>query len=191
MARNNFFNLFFNPFTKEVKQLAYGPEECRNIPCVGFSHPLTSPECVVIELHHTSDDMTVYMTRLGKKEWEEFSFEDCYFCFVNVSPCFHNGAFYYLNNKGELGIFKVVGEEDILWEEIVKPLPPFEISLYKIDPGGYYKCFLVECNGSLLLVFECAFGNWVQVFKLDESKMTWLQVESLENWRVPRPGVQP
>ncbi|XP_057431989.1 uncharacterized protein LOC130724714 [Lotus japonicus] len=176
LAVNTFCNMFFNPFTKEVKELAYGPapeQRRRDILSLGFSHPPTSSECVIVELRGFTD-MTVHTTCLGEEEWEEVYFEESKFIRASLNPCFHNGAFYYLNNDGKLG-FVNVGDEDIYWEECEKPDAP------RCARTDYYKCYLVECNGSLLSVFEGYLGNWVRVFKLDETDMQWVKVNSLEN----------
>ena len=103
LAGDGFSNLFFNPFTTEVKQLAYGPTPRRNTSGIGFSHPPTSSECVVVELVGYTD-MTIHTTSLGKDEWKGAEFEECEFQLSNIRPCFHNEAFYYLSREGKLEI---------------------------------------------------------------------------------------
>ncbi|XP_057428625.1 uncharacterized protein LOC130722052 [Lotus japonicus] len=177
LSINTFSNMFFNPFTKEAKQLAYGPalEVWKNTLLMGFSHPPTSSECVVVELQQKKcSQLTVHYTCLGQGEWKGTTFVGCDFEPTNISPCFYDGEFYYLSSReGKLGILEVVGKEDICWRENNKML--------NAPCKDYYKCFLAECNGSLLSVFENPFENWVRVFKLNESEMTWTRVKSLGN----------
>ncbi|XP_057432634.1 uncharacterized protein LOC130725421 [Lotus japonicus] len=181
LSVNTFSNIFFNPFTKEVKQLAYGPaskqygptpkQVWKNTPLMGFSHPPTSSKCVVVELQDFYQP-TVHTTWLGKGKWKESIFRGRHFHSTNISPCFHNEAFYYLSRNGKLGILKLAGKKKIFWREYKKLNAPCR---------GYYKCFLVESNDSLLFVFENPFENWVRVFKLNESEKTWTGVKSLGN----------
>ncbi|KAJ1407909.1 F-box protein [Sesbania bispinosa] len=166
------FSFFFNPFTKQAVLYKYGPKTNRDARWIGFSHPPTSPECTVVEFGKIGPcaTMMAHISRLGEDEWGRLHFEDCNFPIYNISPVFHKRAFYYLSKKGKLGVIKV--EENISWKELEKPHAPCT---------DYLNSFLVECNGNLLSVFEGPFGKWVRVFKLNESKMTWIKVKSLEN----------
>ena len=47
--------------------------------------------------------------------------------------------------------------------------------------SGCDQNYLVECDGELFSVFVGDMRKWVQVFKLNESKMTWIKVENLGN----------
>ncbi|RHN72321.1 hypothetical protein MtrunA17_Chr2g0286391 [Medicago truncatula] len=58
------------------------------------------------------------------------------------------------------------------WKELEEPQAPC---------NKYFNNFLVECDGNLLAVFEISLGKGVKVFELNESTMTWIKVESLEN----------
>ncbi|XP_058777033.1 uncharacterized protein LOC131651384 [Vicia villosa] len=94
------------------------------------------------------------------------------FPLYNISPALHNGLFYYLSIKGKLAVIEATRGEEPKWKELVEPQSPCT---------GFFDSFLVECNGSLLSVFECCYRKWVKVFKLNESTMRWIKVESLNN----------
>ncbi|XP_058777030.1 uncharacterized protein LOC131651382 [Vicia villosa] len=94
------------------------------------------------------------------------------FPLYHISPALHNGLFYYLSIKGKLAVIEATRGEEPKWKELVEPQAPCT---------GFFDSFLVECNGSLLSVFECSYRKWVKVFKLNESTMRWIKVESLNN----------
>ncbi|XP_057428483.1 uncharacterized protein LOC130721913 [Lotus japonicus] len=178
MVVNKHSSFFFNPFAKEQeKPPANVPlTDVLNTRCIAFSHPPASPKCVVVELQripYCQTPMIAHVTYPGRKEeWDRLFFEDPNFSLYNISPVFHKGSFYYLNEEGKLGVLKLAGEEDIDFDELEKPSAPCT---------GYDNSFLAECNGDLLTVFEGCFGEWVRVFRLNEATMTWVQVKSLEN----------
>lgn len=187
IAVNKRYSFFFNPFAKEqeIRPLPYAPVGYfLNTRCMAFSHPPTSSECAIVALEwmppFENDQLTVNITYPGKDEWSDSTFGVFGFPLYNNSPVFHNRAFYYFNEKGKMGVLKGGGAEGVgegEWEEVSldeldKPDAPFT---------NYYNNFLVECNGNLLSVFEGHFGKYVRVFKLNESEMTWIEVENLEN----------
>ncbi|KAL5056745.1 hypothetical protein RYX36_028349 [Vicia faba] len=166
---------FFNPFTKQVVLPALR-FSIRNTRCVGLSHRPTSSECVIVDL-----DKPVFSSRLVAYTyipservwgWDKVSFEKIEFPLYNISPALHNGLFYYLSIKGKLAVIEAPRGEIAKWKELVEPQAPCT---------GFFNSFLVECNGNLLSVFECSSRKWVQVFKLNESTMRWIKVESLNN----------
>ncbi|XP_058724904.1 uncharacterized protein LOC131596308 isoform X2 [Vicia villosa] len=165
---------FFNPFTKQVLPLPIGEKPIMNNRCVGMSHSPTSYECVVVEYDKlsSSDPMeTVCVHRLGDNFFGLFSFEERKLSLCNVSPVFHNGSFYFLTITGKLAVLQVTGEI-YTWKQLEEPESPF---------GHNFNNFLVECDGNLLAVLKNDFAYEVEVFKLNESTMTWVEVESLEN----------
>ncbi|RHN73085.1 hypothetical protein MtrunA17_Chr2g0294691 [Medicago truncatula] len=89
----------------------------------------------------------------------------------NISPIYHNGLFYCLSMKGKLRVIEATREK-INLKEIEGPQAPY---------NKHFNNFLLECDGNLLAVLESSFGKGVKVFKLDESTMTWMKVESLKN----------
>ncbi|CAK8533971.1 unnamed protein product [Lathyrus sativus] len=165
---------FFNPFTKQVLPLPIGYKAFRNDRCVGMSHSPTSYECVVVEFDKISSSVPLMIScvhHLGDNVTGFFVLEDGELPLCNVSPAFHNGSFYFLTLTRKLAVVKV-SRETYTWKELEEPQAP---------RSSYFKNFLVECDGNLLAVFESHFGYGVQVFKLNESTMTWIKVESLKN----------
>uniref|UniRef100_A0A2N9F8U2 KIB1-4 beta-propeller domain-containing protein n=1 Tax=Fagus sylvatica TaxID=28930 RepID=A0A2N9F8U2_FAGSY len=173
---------FFNPFTQVILPLAeLSGDKPRNFSCIGFSSSPISSECVVIEFDkHMSleesggDEFVLESSRLGEDHWDTNFFDDDDFFFNDNSPVFYRGAFYCLGKKGNLGLLKLNDEEEYTWKVLTQPKPPCL--------SGYHQNFLVECDGELLSVFVGCLGKWIQVFKLNESKMTWIGVESLGNY---------
>ncbi|GMY31273.1 f-box/kelch-repeat protein [Fagus crenata] len=173
---------FFNPFTQVILPLAeLSGDKPRNFSCIGFSSSPISSECVVIEFDKQmsleesgGDEFVLESSRLGEDHWDTNFFDDDDFFFNDNSPVFYRGAFYCLGKKGNLGLLKLNDEEEYTWKVLTQPKPPCL--------SGYHQNFLVECDGELLSVFVGCLGKWIQVFKLNESKMTWIRVESLGNY---------
>lgn len=165
------FQVFFNPFTKEVLPLPFEHKGITNIGCFGMSHSPTSSKCVTVELDKmTSPTTTAYVHLLWEGGRGLITFEGTKFPLYNISPAFHNGLFYFLSVTGKLAVIEATRER-ISWKELEEPPTPC---------SSYFNNFLVECDGNLLAVFEGPLHKGVQVFKLHESTMTWIKVESLK-----------
>ncbi|WJX22561.1 hypothetical protein P8452_11852 [Trifolium repens] len=170
-AVNQEYQVFFNPFTKEVLPLH---KPIWNIKCFGMSHSPTSYKCVIVELNERYERSTIrtaFLHYLSKGRCRLIKYEDEKFPIFNVGPTFHNGIFYFLNVTGNLAVMEVTGEE-ISWKILEKPQAPCR---------SHFNNFLVECDGNLLSIFENPFAKEVQVFKLNEDTMTWMTVKSLKN----------
>ncbi|WJX22669.1 hypothetical protein P8452_11952 [Trifolium repens] len=166
------YQVFFNPFTKEVLPLPFGNKEISNIRCFGMSHSPTSYECVTVELIKINTITTAYVHHLREgRQHNIIEFEESKFPLFNISPAFHNGLFYFLSVTGNLAVIEVIREE-IRLKVLQKPQAPC---------SSHFNNFLVECDGNLLSVFESPFAKGVQVFKLNEYTMTWMKVKSLKN----------
>jgi hypothetical protein len=170
-VNNTKFQVFFNPFTKEVFRLPLLHKGIWNIRCFGMSDSPTSSKCVIVELVKGLSTITTAYINFMNRDYRHFTFESTKFPHYNVSPVFHNGLFYFLSKSGKLAVIEATGE-NIRWivlEELQAPC------------STCFKNFLVECDGNLLSVFESPFAKGVQVFKLNESTMTWMKVKSLKN----------
>ncbi|CAJ2658526.1 unnamed protein product [Trifolium pratense] len=165
------YQVFFNPFTKEVLPLPSGNKRISNIRCFGMSHSPTSYECVTVELIKIKNITTAHVHQLREGRHRLINFEDKKFPLFNINPAFHNGLFYFLSVTGKLAIIEEKGEE-ISWKILEKPQAPC---------SSHFNNFLVECDGNLLTVFESPFAKGVQVFKLNDDTMTWMKVTSLKN----------
>jgi hypothetical protein len=169
------FQVFFNPFTKEVLKFPFGNKEIWNIRCFGMSHSPTSSECVTVELHKNVAPTTMaYLHFLQEGECQRVRCDHKRFPLFkyNISHAFHNGLIYFLSVKGKLSVIKVT-RENISWKLFEKIQAPCS--------SRYFNSFLVECDGNLLSVFESPFAKGIQVFKLNENTMTWMKVTSLKN----------
>ncbi|PNY00211.1 F-box protein [Trifolium pratense] len=170
------YQVFFNPFTKEVLPLPFGNKQILNIRGFGMSHSPTSNECVTVELIKLSKMATeAYVHHLQEGQCHRIEIEDGQFPLFNTNPTFHNGLFYYLGVTGKLAVIEVKGEV-VSWKILEKPPQALQVPC-----SGHLNNFLVECDGNLLAVFESPFAKGVKVFKLNEDTMTWMKVESLEN----------
>nr|XP_043632745.1 uncharacterized protein LOC122603945 [Erigeron canadensis]XP_043632746.1 uncharacterized protein LOC122603945 [Erigeron canadensis] len=157
---------FFNPFTNDLRLL---PKTglCMSTYC--FSHPPTSPDCMVVGFAHEKV-LIHYVAR--EPSWHLFDLDTesqfrsiCYLTF-------HETDLYALYETGELMVFKDLGEEDISWE-ILKTDAPRSCSE---SPAQY---FLVKGDQHLLLVVMGSFGKLIEVFKLNDSTQEWEKVNGL------------
>ncbi|CAJ2658430.1 unnamed protein product [Trifolium pratense] len=173
VAVNNIgFQVFFNPFTKEVSGHPIFHKEIWNIRCFGMSDSPTSSKCVMVELVKELPTITkAYINFAEGGGYRQFTFESTIFPHYNISPAIHNGSFYFLSITGKLASIEVT-RENIIWKVLEELQAPCSTC---------FNNFLVECDGNLLSVFESPFAKGVQVFKLNESTMTWMKVKSLNN----------
>jgi hypothetical protein len=171
VALHQKYQVFFNPFTKEVLPLPFGNKKISNIRCFGMSHSPTSSECVAVELKKRYTITTAFVHRLREERCRFIEFEDRKFHLFNISVAFHNGLFYFLSVTGKLAVLEVIREE-ISWKVLEEPQAPC---------SSHFNNFLVECEDNLLSVFESPFAKGVQVFKLNEDTMTWMKVKSLKD----------
>ncbi|WJX27119.1 hypothetical protein P8452_15974 [Trifolium repens] len=170
-VNNTSFQVFFNPFTKEVFRLPIFHKRIWNIRCFGMSDSSTSSKCVIVELVKGLSTVTTAYINFMERGYEHFTFESRTFPHYNISPAFHNGLFYFLSITGKLAVIEVT-KENIRWKVLEELQAPCSTC---------FNNFLVECDGNLLSVFESDFAKGVQVFKLNESTMTWMKVKSLKN----------
>ncbi|CAK8531067.1 unnamed protein product [Lathyrus sativus] len=167
---NKEFQVFFNPFTKQMLPLSHKIIE--NTSCFGMSHSPTSSECVTVHMNKEFLSNTEgFLQHLWDRSRGLFSFKDKEFHVYNVSPAFHNGLFYFLSRTGNLAVVEATTEH-YNWKVLKEPQAPCNTC---------FNNFLVECDGNLLSVFESPMAKGIQVFKLNESTMTWIKVESLKN----------
>lgn len=163
----------YNPFTQVILRLPLCLSSIETCTSIGISSPPCTSECVLVVIQKKM----VAFCMLGGTVWRG-KFIKTDFLIDDNSPVFYRGAFYCLGQKGNLAILKLNDEEQegpfaVTFNVLTKPKPPCT---------GYIQNFLVECDGELLSVFVGPFGKWVRVFKLNESKMTWIRVESLGDY---------
>ncbi|GLT30301.1 hypothetical protein SLA2020_051060 [Shorea laevis] len=165
---------FFNPFTKEKINLPDLPVQEHKFTEISFSSLPTAPDCIVLAISILClNEVKFSCIRRGESCWK--TFEECsdtnvYMpCYSN--PVFFDGAFHCLSEKrGSLSIFDPTNDEDFWIElkELEKPIRK------PVD-----QCYLTECDGELMALYEGHLGRTIDVFKLDKSAMIWKRVNNL------------
>ncbi|XP_026451399.1 F-box/kelch-repeat protein At1g57790-like [Papaver somniferum] len=143
---------------------------------MSFSSLPTCPDCVAFAVERIDGkEISIYSTKRGSRHWRYLvseNFDDSFVpCFNN--PGFFRTGFFCLDYSGTLGCC-VVNDRDnnhgLDWKVYNKPLKQF---------NDAFPCYLVECNGNLLLVNIGPIGETVGVFRLDQTNKVWVKVESL------------
>uniref|UniRef100_A0A0D9X8G3 F-box domain-containing protein n=1 Tax=Leersia perrieri TaxID=77586 RepID=A0A0D9X8G3_9ORYZ len=147
---------------------------------VTFSSNPTSKDCVFFGIlsNLTGDFLDVNVWRFGENEWSEQSFEyQMPFPVARNNPVLFRGEFYCLGRKGNLGVFNPSSNN---WRILDKPEPIHdEIKAFDDDHEGAEFCYLVELGGELISVFQRNAEEPPHVFKLDEKKMAWFEIEEI------------
>ncbi|CAJ2658520.1 unnamed protein product [Trifolium pratense] len=140
VAVNTGFQVFFNPFTKEVLPLPLENKVIWNIRCFGMSDSPTSSECVIVELVYkdlsfiSKPIATSYINFL-ERDYINLTFESRKFPPYNTNPAFHNGSFYFLSITGKLAVIEVI-RGNIRWKVLEGLQSPCSTC---------FNNFLVEC----------------------------------------------
>lgn len=175
--------LIINPFTKDIVK----PPKFDNLPYhsqgVTFSTSPTSPDCIVFAVCGTDrgDGVTVATWRPGDSAWSELYFhheeEESFFPVANNNPIYFRGEFYCLGRKGNIRVFNPSEDTSIVLE---KPEPIYaELNVFDDDHEGAKFCYLVELEGELISVFMRNADEPPRVFKLDQTKMAWAEMEDI------------
>lgn len=138
--------------------------------CLEFFNPFTGVRAAI--LARFSEIFICYVT-FGDEMWHICSFPQHEPEFLpGVSrPVYYKGAFYFLDSRGYLGVFKLINGEG-KWHVYGKP---------EIPCGYHCSSHLVDCDGELLSIFIGEMGEWIRVFKLEQPKVKWVLVKSLGN----------
>ncbi|KAI3908734.1 hypothetical protein MKW98_029284 [Papaver atlanticum] len=169
----------YNPFTREMTRLPDLPDNYV-LGGMSFSSIPTSRDCLVIAISNWFEisgynEINFLVTRPGKSAtyWDVYDFDYEGYTEDNSMPCinnpvFYNGAFYCLDYNGMLGVFSMKSFPS--WTVLSKSLKQF---------GGFYPSYLVECDEKLLLVNLGQSGKSIDVYRLDDSEMVWVKLNSL------------
>uniref|UniRef100_A0A0D3H0W7 F-box domain-containing protein n=1 Tax=Oryza barthii TaxID=65489 RepID=A0A0D3H0W7_9ORYZ len=122
--------------------------------------------------------LSTFTWQHGKPHWIEQEFE------YNVSfpvgynnPIMFDGKFYCLGRKGNLGVFDPTSNT---WRILDKPEPiHVEMDLFEQDHIGREFCYLVDMDGELIPVFLRNANELPRVFKLNRTKISWVEVEDI------------
>ncbi|KAI3928506.1 hypothetical protein MKW98_024107 [Papaver atlanticum] len=173
----------YNPFTKAVIRLPDLPDDYV-LGGMSFSLVPTSRDCVVAIISNWwelagENEISFLVINPAKRvknrtpSWTIYQFnyeghvEDNFIPCIN-NPVFYKGAFYCLDYNGMLGVFNLKG--GVSWKILPKSLKQF---------GGFYPSYLVECEEKLLLVNVGQSGKLVEIYRLDDSEMVWVKLNSL------------
>ncbi|KAJ4792667.1 F-box protein family-like [Rhynchospora pubera] len=170
------FLYFLNPFTKDFRHLPR-LEDDYSYKGIAFScAPKNSLNCMVFAVSGPprGDFMRIITWRYGKKKWFEMQFEnEIPFHVANNNPVFFHGEFYCLSRRGNLGVFN---PKNNTWRVLDQPPPIYSDAAP--DIGTEY-CYLMECKGQLISVFQPINMDNVCVFKLNRSMTAWTLLEDI------------
>ncbi|KAJ4974877.1 hypothetical protein NE237_008051 [Protea cynaroides] len=180
---------FFHPFTETRIELPDFPHN-DGFDAFCFTSTPMSSDCIVFGIwSFWMYEVTIFIIHVGEERWNVYNFENkerwrIFNCinrlvpFFSLSfstsqrnPVFFGGLFYCLDEEGKLGYFDPEGGSWTVFR-----------TSWRLNVWEYDQNFLVECDGNLLAVFVGPVGGWIQVCRLDQSKMIWENVKSLGNW---------
>ncbi|CAL4999070.1 unnamed protein product [Urochloa decumbens] len=174
-----------NPFTGHLVEDPPMFDEQYNYYGISFSSMPVSPDCLFfgITSSHSGDIVSVHTWKHGEDRWSQHEFEHQVSPFPVAcnNPVLFRGKFYCLGMRGNLGVFDP-GSEDpkSAWKILDKPEPIHaDMDLFYHDHHGREFCYLVELNGELVSVFMRNAPEPPRVFKLDGTKMAWIEVEDI------------
>ncbi|KAL2926116.1 hypothetical protein RDABS01_023709 [Bienertia sinuspersici] len=144
---------------------------------IAFSTNPTCPECLIVAIYEWNDSLSFYYLRHGDKTWNVCDFnrnQHVTFCPSSSTPIFQEGAFYYLDMSGKLGIFAWVdGHGHPSWQVYERP---------QIKDRKLCLSCLVECDGNIYSVFVGKMGNWIEVFRFDYPNKCWIKIDYMKNY---------
>ncbi|TMX05747.1 hypothetical protein EJD97_001782 [Solanum chilense] len=172
---------FFNPFTN-VKIELPTIHLISSLSCFSFSAPPTSPDCTVFCIcTDICDKIYFCILRRFEREWNILEYDrDADFIASSSTSLFYKGRYYYsLSKQGDLVIYDMDDEDEQPQPRWIKSSTSF---LRNRLSTKRCQSFMTESDeGELLVVFMSCDGQWVQVCKLDESRMIWVPVHDLGN----------
>ncbi|KAL2896646.1 hypothetical protein RDABS01_038430 [Bienertia sinuspersici] len=168
---------FFNPFTRELG--LYPPNvELESVGSIGFSTYPTSPDCLTVGFYGLEERIYIYYHQYGDENWNRCTFlnQGLLFSHVTSAPVYYKGGFYILTTGGYLGRF-ILKDGKGSWETYDEPQTN-QSNKYLMGTSSH----LLECNGQLYSVFFGYYGKWVNVFRFNSSKKTWVPVHNIGNY---------
>ncbi|CAL4999108.1 unnamed protein product [Urochloa decumbens] len=169
-----------NPFTQDIVKPPMF-EWYYRFHGVTFSSTPASPDSVIFGVCSSPNGKYVSMETWRPEEdlWSQFEseHEERPFPVAYNNPIYFRGEFYCLGRKGNLAIFN---PDDNTWRVLDKPEPVHaELQVFDDDHEGATFCYLVELGEGLISVFLRNADEPPRVFKLDEMKMAWIEVEDI------------
>lgn len=143
LARKKYDSLLFlNPFTRVTGEYPRD-EPLAWFAGISFSTAPTSPDCVTIGMSDfTNDEIVIRYFQQGDETWNHCEFPPHEKGFKDppgsICPVYHNGAFYFLDKEGYLGVFELK-EGQGSWRVFDKHIPMRCSSMFSSN--------IVECDG--------------------------------------------
>ncbi|XP_015695623.1 uncharacterized protein LOC107304732 [Oryza brachyantha] len=158
---------------------------------MAFSSVPTSPDCIFVGAisSPTGDWVRVWTYRTNREEttddegeeeqemcWDDIAFDtsNALFPVARNNPVYFRGEFYFLGQRGNLAVFH---PGNIVWRVLDKP-EPIHPNL-TVNDEGKEACYLVELTGELIAVFHRSANEPPRVLKLDETNMSWVEIEDI------------
>ncbi|XP_078181487.1 uncharacterized protein LOC144575266 [Carex rostrata] len=166
-----------NPFTNEFHHLPI-MEYPYSYSGIAMSCAPNSSSCVVFALvgPPRGQFTTVITWHYGQNKWCRMKFDNnCPFPVAHNNPVFMDGELYCLSRLGNIGVFN---PENNTWRILDKLLPIYS-DLDQAPEFASEYCYLLEYNGDLISVFRAVNMDYIRVYKLDRSKMSWTHLEDL------------
>ncbi|KAJ3688010.1 hypothetical protein LUZ61_017174 [Rhynchospora tenuis] len=171
--KNSLF--LFNPLTRQGIQLpsTLSDHWLLYMP-FSFSSVPTNSDCIVLAVWNTFDSCTLITWHRGRVTWksQHVEFQDDLFRVASTCPVFYNDEFYILGRKGDLLIFNPITKE-CRFLNITVPVHFWGV------PGIRKDCYLLEFRGELIYVLQESMTASYVVYKLDQSKMVWAELDDL------------
>lgn len=172
--------LVINPVTQDIVEPPPTLTRRYRFRGIMFSSAPTSPDCIAFGICSSANGKYVTMEtwQHGEDAWNRLRLEaDEPFPVANNNPVYFRGEFYCLGRKGNLGVFN---PSDDTWRVLDKPEPIYAVmNVFDDDHEGAKFCYLVELEGCLIPVFVLNANEPPRVFKLDDTKMAWTEVEDI------------
>ncbi|CAL4999115.1 unnamed protein product [Urochloa decumbens] len=172
--------LIINPFTQDTVDLPI-LDRSYHFQGVTLSSAPTLPDCMAFGVcsSHNGKYVTVETWQSGEDAWSKLRLDllEETFHVASNNPIYFRGEFYCLGGQGILAVFN---QSNNTWRVLDKPEPIYaELNVFDDDHEGAKFCYLVELAGDLISVFMCNADEPPRVFKLDQMKMAWTEVEDI------------
>ncbi|KAF9680872.1 hypothetical protein SADUNF_Sadunf06G0166800 [Salix dunnii] len=166
---------FFDPFSQEVVKL---PRFELTYQIVAFSCAPSSNTCVVFTVRHVSPTIVAISTcHPGATEWVTVNYQNRlpFVSSIWNKIVFCNGFFYCLSLTGWLGVFDPI---ERTWNVLAVPPPKCPENFFA--KNWWKGKFMSEHNGDILVIYTCCSENPI-IFKLDQPKMVWREMKTLDD----------
>lgn len=169
-----------NPLTREGIKLPPLRNYWISHMSFSFSSVPTNSNCIVLGVQANYSYCLLYTWRRGLDHWIEECIKftdddnDDPFCPELVGPVFFRDEFYILGTKGDFLVFNPTTEK----HQFLNMLAP--IHSEAVLDTRKEECYLLQLDGELIYVFKSRMIETYSVYKLDRSKMVWMELKDLK-----------